>query len=80
MDIEAIRAFFMLCTIINVALLAISFLMCASLGDWIYRIHSRWFPMTREAFNVAIYSILGLFKVLVIVFNLVPYIALAIVG
>ncbi len=80
MDIETVRAFFMWCTIINVALLAISFVMCASLGGWIYRMHSRWFPISREAFNVAIYSILAMFKTFVVMFNLVPYVALVIVG
>jgi hypothetical protein len=44
----------------------------------IYRF--RLFPMPRETFNVIIYSFLGLFKVLFLVFNVVPYLALLIVG
>jgi hypothetical protein len=69
----------MWCTILNVALLALSSLMCMCAGDWIYRIHSKWFSIPREAFNVAIYSFLGLYKVLVFVFNLIPYVALLII-
>lgn len=80
MDIQTIRAFFMWCTIVNAALLIWSFLVCAYAGDRIYRMHGKWFPMPRETFNVAIYSFIGLYKVLVIVFNAVPYIALLIVG
>ncbi len=80
MDIQTVRAFFMWCTILNAALLVWSFLVCAYAGDWIYRMHGKWFPMPREAFNVAIYSFIGLYKVLVIVFNVIPYIALLIVG
>jgi len=80
MDIVSVRAFFMWCTIMNGAFLVISFLICASAGDWIYRMHSRWFPISRAAFNVAIYSFVGLYKVFVLAFNLVPYIALVIVG
>ena len=80
MDIETARAFFMWCTIINVALLIFSFLILAFARDWVYRAHSRLFPMPREAFNVVVYSFLGLYKVLVITFNLVPYLALSIVG
>jgi len=79
MDIDTVRAFFMWCTIINGALLIFSFLICACAGDWIYRMHSRWFPISKEAFYVAIYSFLGLYKIFVIVFNLVPYVILAIV-
>ena len=65
----------MWCTIINGSLLVISFLFCAFAGNWIYRMHSKWFPISREAFNVTIYCFIGLFKIFVLVFNLVPYIA-----
>ena len=80
MDIDSIRAFFMWCTILNFALLVFSSLFCICAGDWIYRIHSKWFSIPREVFNVAIYSFLGLYKILVFVFNLIPYIALLIIG
>ena len=80
MDIQTLTTFFMWCTILNVALLSLSSLMCICAGDWAYRIHSKWFSISRETFNVAIYSFLGLYKVLVFVFNLIPYIALSIVG
>jgi len=80
MDMVSVRGFFMWCTIINAALLALSFAICACAGDWVYRMHSKWFPISREAFNVAIYCFLGLFKVFVLIFNLVPFIALVIIG
>ena len=79
MDIITVRAFFMWCSIINGALLVLSFLICSLAGDWIYGMHSKWFPISREAFNVAIYSFIGLYKIFFCVFNLVPYIACAIV-
>ena len=80
MDIDSIRAFFMWCTILNVALLVLSSLMCVCAGDRAYRIHNKWFSISRETFNVAIYSFIGLYKILVFVFNLIPYVALLIVG
>ena len=80
MDIQTLTTFFMWCTILNVALLLFSSLMCICAADWAYGIHNKWFSISRETFNVAIYSFLGLYKVLVIVFNVVPYIALLIVG
>ena len=39
----------------------------------------KWFPIPRETFNVAIYSLLGFYKIVILVFNLVPYVALLIV-
>ena len=80
MDINTIRAFFMWCTIVNGGLLILSSLILLLAGDWVFRIHSKWFPMPREAFNAAIYHFLGFFKIIVISFNLVPYIALVIIG
>jgi len=80
MDIDSIRAFFMWCTILNFALLSLSSLFCLCAGDWVYRIHNKWFSISRETFNVAIYSFIALYKLLVIVFILIPYIALLIIG
>ncbi|MFH1968842.1 MAG: DUF6868 family protein [Verrucomicrobiota bacterium] len=78
MDINIIRTFFMWCTIMNGGLLILSSLILAFAGDWVFRMHGKWIPITREAFNVAIYCFLGFFKIIVISFNLVPYIALVI--
>ena len=80
MDLETIREFFMWCTIINGALFVLSFLICASAGEWVYRMHSKWYPISKEAFYVALYSFMGLFKILFIMFNLVPYLALLILA
>jgi len=80
MDIGTLTTFFMWCTILNVALLVLSSLICVCAGEWVYGMHSKWFSISRETFNVAIYSFLGLYKILVIVFNVIPYVALLIVG
>ncbi len=48
--------------------------------DLLYRMQSKWFPISRETFNVVIYSFLGLFKIVFLVFSLVPYLALLIIG
>ena len=80
MDIQTLTTFFMWCTILNVALLLFSSLMCICAGDWVYQIHSKLFSISKESFNVAIYSFIALYKLLVIVFILIPYIALLIIG
>ncbi len=80
MEIATLKAFLMWCTILNGGLLIYTSVMCVFAPDWIYRMQSRWFPISREAFNIAIFSFLGLFKICFLVFNLVPYIALLIVA
>ena len=56
-----------------------SFLICILAGDWIFRIQSVWFPMSREAFTLALYCFLGAMKLLVLLFNLTPYLALVLI-
>ena len=80
MDIQTLTAFFMWCTIMNGALLVLWTTFCILAPDLVYRTQSKWFPIPRETFNVAIYSFLGVFKIVFLVFNLVPYVALLIVG
>ena len=78
MSIEQVRDFFLWCSIINVALLLFSSLMCICAADWVHGRHGKFFKISREAFDVAIYSFIGAWKILIIVFNVVPWIALLI--
>jgi len=80
MEIETLTTFFMWCTIINLALMSLSFLICILASDWVYRIHSLWFPMPRETFNVLLYSFVSLYKLFFFFFNLIPYVALLLMG
>lgn len=77
MDLQTLQAFLGWCAILNFAFLLYIFLVVVFAGDWIYRLHGRWFPMSREAFYVSMYALLGVFKILVIAFNVVPYLVLA---
>ena len=80
MSIQMLTSFFMWCTLLNMGLLLLAFLMMAFAGDFVYKMHSKWFSMPRETFNVVLYSLLGFYKIIVYVFNVIPWIALLIVG
>ena len=80
MNIQTLTAFFMWCTIVNAALMVYWIIICIFAPDFVYRMQSKWFPMSRETYNVVMYSFLGLFKIVFLVFNVVPYVALLIVG
>ncbi|MHC4132924.1 MAG: DUF6868 family protein [Planctomycetota bacterium] len=79
MDIATLKMFFLWCTIVNAALLLLSSLVCILFGDFSYRMNHRFFSISRQEFNVIIVSFIALLKIFVLVFNLVPYIALAII-
>ena len=80
MDINALQRFFMWCTIINGAWFVFAAMICVFAADWVFRMQSKWFPISRDAYNVVIYSFFALFKIVFVVFNVVPYVALLIVG
>ncbi|MBN1435526.1 MAG: hypothetical protein JW936_00500 [Sedimentisphaerales bacterium] len=80
MDIEALRSFFMWCTIISLGLLVFWSVMILVAKDWIYKVHGKWFPMPRETFNVVMYAFLGACKIFFAMFILIPYIALVIIS
>lgn len=79
MDIQSVTAFFMWCTVINGGLLVLWTTIFMLAPELVFRTQNKWFPIPRETFNVVLYSFLGLFKILFLVFNVVPYVALLIV-
>lgn len=80
MDIQTLTDFFMWCTIINGSLLVLWTVMCISAPVLVYRTQDKWFPIPRKTFTVVMYSFLGLFKIVFLVFNVAPYVSLLIVG
>ncbi|MFP4215829.1 MAG: DUF6868 family protein [Phycisphaerae bacterium] len=76
MTLVSLRTFLMWCTIINGGFLLLAWLFTAIAQDWVYRMHRRFYPLTREQFNVAMYAFIGLLKLLWLVFNAVPFVAL----
>ena len=80
MDIQTLTSFFMWCTIINVSMLLFLALIYLLAPNLVYRMQSRWIPISRGTFDVVFYSFIGFFKVVVLVFNVVPWIALLIIG
>ena len=79
MDIQTLKEFFKWCTILNVALFILSAIIIIVASDFIYSWHGQLFHMPREAFDVILYSFLGLYKIVILVFNLIPYVALRII-
>ena len=77
---NVIRAFFGWCSIINGGLLTLASILIRFSGDWFFGMHNKWIPITEDSFHLAIYILLGFFKIIVVVFNLVPYIVLMIIG
>ena len=77
---EALKEFLGWCTIINVGLLAISAMVMMVMRGPISRLHGRMFGLSEEDVLRAIYRYLAQYKIGIILFNLVPYLALVIMA
>jgi hypothetical protein len=80
MTIDLVRNAFMWCSIINMGLLLWWFLFITLAHDWVYQIHGKWFKLSVERFDTIHYAGIVFFKIAIFIFNIIPYIALLIVG
>ena len=76
MTLEILTAFLAWCTLINLVILFIWWLVLSFAGGWMRGMHRRWFDLSDESFAAIHYRVLAYFKLLWIVFNLTPYLAL----
>lgn len=75
MDFETIQALLMYGTVLNLGLMLIYFLMFSFAGDWVRSMHAKWFPISDEHMNTALYAVFGVWGVLWVTFFLVPWLA-----
>ena len=80
MTLEIIRSALAWCAVINLSLLLLWFLFFTMAHDWTHRFHSKWFKLSVDNFDTIHYGGMVLFKTGLLLFNLVPYLALRIVG
>ena len=76
MSIEVVRNALLSCAIINYGILLVWFLFFILAHDWMYQLHGGWFHLSVEQFDVLHYAGMAIFKIGIILLNLVPYIAL----
>lgn len=80
MTVGTIRELLGWCCVINIGLLLWWFLIILFAHDLVYRIHSKWFKISKETFDAIHYAGIAFFKIAIFVFNVVPYFALRIIG
>jgi hypothetical protein len=80
MTISFARTFLLWCTVMDYGLILVWFLAFVFAHDWMHRLHGRWFRLSREQFDALHYAGMSIFKIGIFLFNLVPLIALSILG
>ena len=77
MTIEVLRSFLGWCTLINYGLLLTWFLLFVFARTWLYQMHSEWFNISDENFDIIHYVLMSFYKFNIFLFMLIPYIVLA---
>lgn len=76
-SIDLIKEFFGWCSVINIAMLFVSTLMIIMLRGFIAKIHANLTGVSEADLPRIYLEFLGNYKILIIVFNVTPYIALS---
>lgn len=80
MNIDQTTEFFKWLTIINVVLFVLNVILILILRRIICKMHGKMFGLSEENISIVLYGWLGLYKVMIVVFNIVPFVALIIMG
>lgn len=76
MDLQLLKTFLLWNLSINYLIIIVWFDTFVFAQDGMYRLHNRWFPLSVEHFNVVHYLGISIYKIGVLLFNLVPYFVL----
>ena len=68
------------CTIINSCVLLLSTIALALGGNFVANLHGKWFQIEQTDLRKSYFRYLANYKLLILVFNLVPYLALRMVA
>ena len=77
MNVVLLKEFFMWCMVINLGLFIWTAVMCLTARNFILRVHGKMFGLSEDTINAMLYGFLGFYKIVFIVFVLVPWIALS---
>ncbi len=79
MTIEQLTGFLGWCTLINVGVLLLATVMLILIKDFTTRVHAGLFDLEKRVLEEQYFQYLAQYKILILVFNLVPYIALRLI-
>jgi hypothetical protein len=80
MNIVELKQFLAWSTAINYGALLLWFGVFVLGHAWLYRLHTRWFKLSVERFDALHYAGMAIYKIGVLLFNVVPLLVLFIVS
>ncbi|WP_375057004.1 DUF6868 family protein [Zobellella sp. DQSA1] len=79
MEMDAVQDFLLWCLGINYGILLIWFMVFCFAREWMHRLHGRWFRLAPGQFDALHYAAMAAYKIGILLFNLVPWLALKMV-
>ncbi|MBF6023418.1 DUF6868 family protein [Lysobacter niastensis] len=76
MSIGMLKEFLLWCLVVNYGVLLVWFVVFVFGRSWLFGLHTRWFKLAPESFDVAHYSGMAIYKIGILLFNLAPFAAL----
>ena len=76
MNLDTLREVLLWSLVINYGVLLIWFAAFTLAHDRLYRLHSRWFAVSRETFDALHYGGMAVYKIGALLLNLAPLVAL----
>ena len=76
MNVADLQSILLGCLVINYAVLLVWFAVFVFAHDNLYRLHTRWFRLSVEQFDVIMYGAMAVYKIGVLLLNLAPLAAL----
>ena len=80
MSLAMARSMLLWCMLINLGGLALWGLLIVLPHGWLHRLWGRWLRISPEQFDAVNFAGILFYEILIFVFNVVPYLALLIVG
>ena len=80
MNLDFWCRFLLSSVLINYIILMIWFLAIIFARDWIKQVHGKWFKLSDETFDAIHYGAMAIYKIGILLFNLVPLITLYFMG
>jgi hypothetical protein len=79
-NLNELKPILLWCVGINYSVLLVWFGVFTFAHDWIYRLHGRWFKVRVETFDAVHYAGMAAYKIGILLFFLVPWLALCAVS
>ena len=76
MTLEQLTEFFKIMTLINIGIFLVSAVLTMALKNLVGNMHGKLFGLKGDSVAAINYGFLGMYKIFILVFNIVPYIAL----